>query len=694
MKKPKGLTPDIEPPTAKRIRQELVAHRHTRIDPYFWLRDDVREDKQVIEYLEAENAYTEAALAPVADLAETLFEELKSRIAPADASVPIKRDDFLYYHRYEADREHPIYCRAPVSAPDDEAVILDVNALAEGHDYYSVGALSVSDDGRWLAFTEDTVSRRQYTLRVKDLTTGEIGIDKLENTTGTLCWAGDNKTLFVVKRHHTTLRGYRVWRHTRGTLRTDDAMVFEEADDTFWLSVKRSRSKRYILISSHSTITDEVRVIDAADPTSESRPLTERLRGHEYSAWHHQSTFYIRTNWDAPNFRLMACDDDATDRSQWREVLTHKKDVLLRTIAAFDTHLVVEERKNGLRQLRIATWDDPEGGRPVPAMEPVYTAWIGANPEPHATRLRFGFSSPITPTTTFEVDLVDPVELTQLKQEKVGGGFDPAAYRTERRWAEARDGRMIPISITLPAGFEVDGTGAVYQYAYGSYGHSLDPEFRRDRLSLLDRGIAVAVCHIRGGQELGRQWYEDGKLHRKMNTFTDFIDATQFLMEEGYAHPAKVIAEGKSAGGMLMGVIANVTPGLYHAIHAGVPFVDCVTTMLDETIPLTTFEYDEWGNPNESAFYDTMMNYSPYDNVAAQDYPHMLVTTGLHDSQVQYWEPAKWVAKLRHAKTNDNLLLLLTDMSTGHGGQSGRYERYRQTAREYAFLLYTLGITA
>ncbi len=683
--------PATPPPMAKQVPKTLTAHGHERQDPWFWLRDDERDAPDVLAYLESENAYTAKALEPMQALKGRLVEEMKGRINKDDSSVPVLKDSYWYYTRFAGDAEHPIYCRRKGTMEAPEEVILDVNELAKGHDYYKVGAVSIAHGEQLLAFAEDTLSRRIYTIRFKDLKTGKILDDTLEGATGSIAWASDDKTLFWVVREPKTMRSRWVKRHTLGTKGTDDPIIHDEVDDSYYVSVSRTKSKKYVTIGLWSTLTSEVLAVDAFAPTGEFKPIVPRKDGHEYDVSHHGDYFYIRSNEGATNFRVVRAPiGNTADRGAWQEVLAHREDVLLDSIEVFDKHLVVSERKDALRQLRVIRWSD-KAEHYLTFDEPIYVARFGANPSFNTQSLRLSYSSPVTPDTVFSYDM-ETRAFAKLKQDKVLGGFTASDYVAERRWAPTRDGKRVALSIVRRRDTPVDGTAPLYQYGYGSYGHTIDPYFSATRLSLLDRGFIIATAHIRGSEALGRPWYDDGKMMAKKNTFTDFVDATRFLVKEGYGHPKRVAAAGGSAGGLLMGAVVNMAPELYTAIHASVPFVDVVSTMLDATIPLTTNEYDEWGNPEASAdAYHYMLSYSPYDNVVATDYPHMYVDTGLHDSQVQYWEPAKWVAKLRSVKTDSNLLLLDVDMSTGHSGKAGRFERFDKTAQAYAFLIYVLG---
>ncbi|MEZ4472106.1 MAG: S9 family peptidase [bacterium] len=679
------------PPVARQIPHALEIHGHTRQDPWYWLRDDERAAPEVLAWLNAENAYTRAVMKPTEALQASLFEELKGRLKKDDASVPVQRRGYWYYSRFADGKEYPIYCRRAGSMEAPEQVILDVNALAEGHAFFQVGDLEISENEQLLAWSEDDVGRRQYVLKIKDLRTGEVFADGVSQMAGDLAWAADDQTVFYVKKDETTLRPCQVWRHQLGRPAAEDVLVFDEKDEAFYVGIDRGRSRRFVEIETWSTLVSEVLVLDAADPLGTFQPVVPRSPEHEYAVWHHGDAFYIRTNWQARNFRLMKAPvATSADRSTWTEILPHRDDTFLGAVLPFDGWLAVEERKDALQTLRVIRWADGES-KAVPVDEAVFVAALapGQNPEPASTKLRYLYGSLRTPDSVFEYDMATGAR-TLLKRDEVLGGFDPANYVVERVWAPARDGARVPVSVVRRASTPIDGTAPLYQYGYGSYGYSIDPDFNPGWLSLLDRGFVVAIAHIRGGQELGRAWYDDGKMFKKMNTFNDFIDVTTHLVQQGYAAPDQVFAGGGSAGGLLIGAVMNLRPDLYRGLHAAVPFVDVVTTMLDESIPLTTGEYDEWGNPNEKASYDYMLSYSPYDNLKATAYPHLIVTTGLHDSQVQYFEPAKWVAKQRSLRTDDHLLLLDTDMDSGHGGASGRYKRYEKTALVYAFFLQIL----
>ncbi len=681
------------PPVAAVRPTALTAHGDTRTDNYFWLRE--RDDPEVIAYLDAENAYFEAETAHLRTFEDALFEEIKGRIQQDDAGVPYRLGDWLYAYRFAEGEQYPVYTRRPLGEIEDEAVILDVNALAEGHGFYSArfSEASLSPDGRLLAWAADTTGRRVYTIRFKNLETGEVLPDEIPEVTGNFVWANDNRTLFYSKQDPETLRSDRIFRHTLGTEAAADPLVYREDDDTFSTYVGKTTSDAYLVIGSSQTLTTEYRVLDADDPDGAWRVVQPRQRDHEYHVDHLDGHFYIRTNLDAPNFRLVRAPEDAPGVESWDEVIPHRADVLLEDLTLFDDFLVLSERKDGLTRLRVRPWAEGETAHYIGFDDSAYVVYVGQNPNPDTGTLRFVYQSPTTPETTYDYDMASR-ERTLLKQEAVLGGFSSAAYRAERLWAPARDGERVPVSLVYRKDlFQKDGTNPLLLYGYGSYGHSIDPGFSSTRLSLLDRGFVFAIAHIRGSQTLGRRWYEDGKLLTKKNTFTDFIDAAEYLAAEGYGDRARLYALGGSAGGLLVGAVMNMRPDLFDGIVAKVPFVDVMTTMLDDSVPLTTSEYDEWGNPNDKTYYDYMLSYSPYDNVTAQAYPNLLITTGLHDSQVQYWEPAKWAAKLRALKTDQNRLYLHTDMGAGHGGASGRFDRYRETARDYAFLLDLAGLT-
>ena len=679
-------------PVAKRKAHAMMHHGHTRVDHYYWLRDDERKDPEMLDYLARENNYTQKRLAHTEDRQEMLFEEIKGRIKKDDSSVPYLRDGNWYYHRYEQGREYPIYCRKIASLDAAEEIVLDVNIEAEKHAYYRATGLTLSDDQHLLAYGEDKISRRIYTLRVKDLRTGELLSDTIPATSGSYEWAADDNTLFYVQLEEETLRPFQLWKHRLGSNPDEDVLVFEEEDDTFGIYITRSKSREYLILQSESTLVSEARILPAADPESAFVQFLPREANHEYRIDHALGSFFVRTNHQAKNFRLVRVAPGHTqDKSAWQDVVPARDDVLFENFELFQDELVVSERRGGLVGLRVIPWSDPAAAYDIDFGEEVYVSGLETNYELNTKSLRYTYQSLATPASVFDFDM-DTRQKVLRKQEEVLGGFQSDNYLTERHWATARDGTKIPISLVYRKDLRRSGVQPLYQYGYGSYGASMDPWFSASRISLLDRGVIYAMVHIRGGEEMGRWWYDNGKLLHKRNTFTDFIDCSKYLIETGMTDENHLIASGGSAGGLLVGAVANIAPALYKAIIANVPFVDVVTTMLDESIPLTTFEYDEWGNPNEKQYYDYMLSYSPYDQIKKQDYPHLLVLTGLHDSQVQYWEPAKWVAKLRHHKSDDNRLLLHTNMEAGHGGASGRFRRFRETAMEYAFVFDLLGI--
>lgn len=680
---------DMKAPLAAKKPKELTIHGDTRIDAYYWLRE--RENPEVISYLEAENSYRESVMKDSEDFQKELFDEIVGRIKQKDESVPYRKNGYYYYSRYEEGKEYPVYCRKKGSLEAEEEILANVNEMAEGYTYFQVGGMSVSPDNRYLAIGIDTVSRRKYTIYIKDLETGNMLEDEIPVTTGGATWANDSKTLFYTLKDEETLRSKAIFRHIKGSSAADDVLVYEEEDETFGTFVFKAKSNKYLIIGSSSTLTNEYRVLSADDPLGAFTVVQPRVRGLEYNVAHYGDYFYIITNLEATNFRLMRTPVKQTEKEHWEEVIAHRKDVFLESIEIFEDFLVVEERKEGLSHLRVIPWDKGQEHY-IEMGEEVYTAWISINPDFDSKLLRYNYSSLTTPNTTFDYHL-ETREKTLLKQEEVlGGNFDPLNYEARRIYARADDGKQIPMSIVYRKGLELNRKNPTLLYGYGSYGITMDPGFRSYRLSLLDRGFVYAIAHIRGSQIYGRPWYDDGKLLKKMNTFTDFNDCAEHLIKESYTSSEHLYAMGGSAGGLLMGAVINLQPELYKGVIAAVPFVDVVTTMLDEDIPLTTSEYDEWGNPNEKTSYEYMLSYSPYDQVEAKAYPNMLVTTGLHDSQVQYWEPAKWVAKLRDMKTDNNLLLMYCNMDTGHGGASGRFEVYKETAMEYAFLLKLAGI--
>lgn len=676
------IAAEPEAPRAKRVPHQITApHGHTRTDPYYWMKE--REDLEVISYLEAENAYTKSVLNDTEALQKSLFEEIKGRIKQDESTVPYREKNYEYYQRYRKGESYPLICRRPVGTKNEE-IMFDVPAMAKGHKFYSLRAGDLTSDEKIIAFSVDTVGRRIRTLKFKDLKTGKILPDTIEKVTGNHAWANDNKTIFYTRQDLKTLRSHRIYRHLLGTPITKDVLVFEEKDETFDCSVYKTKSERFLVIGSSQTLSDEYRLIEADNPTAKARIFTPRRRNLEYGIEHLGDQFYVRTNMGAKNFRLMTTPVMETGEEHWKEVIPGRKDVYLSGIEVFKDHLVVVERHDALTRIRIR--DSKLGWHELSFGEPVYSARLGQNVQMDSEVLRFNFESLRTPGSVFDYNMRTRKK-TLLKERTVLGGFDRKNYLTERLDATARDGNKVPISLVYRKGLVKDGSAPLFLYAYGSYGSSTHAGFRSSLLSLLDRGFVYALAHVRGGQEHGRSWYEDGKLMNKKNTFTDFIDCAEHLVKEKYASRDKLFASGGSAGGLLIGAVANMRPDLFRGLIADVPFVDVVTTMLDDTIPLTTSEYDEWGNPAEKAAYHYMLSYSPYDNVAKKEYPAMLVLAGLHDSQVQYWEPAKWVARLRHEKTGNNPVLLKTDMSAGHGGASGRFDRYKESALNYAFFL-------
>ena len=691
---PAQTTPQF--PKAAPKPHPIITHGDTRADDYYYLND--RENPVVIDYLNAENTYLDQVLAPVAELKEKLFTEMKGRIKEQDESVPYKEGNYYYYSRYVTGGEYPLYCRKRGSLNGTEEVMFDGNALAKGHTYYQLGGYEVSDNDELALFCEDTVSRRLYTLRVKNLKTGEIYPEVIPNTeAGSFAWAADNKTFFYIKKDPQTLLGYQVFRHALGTDFAQDVLVYEEPDNQFYMGLERSKSKKYIIINvDHNGVATESRLLEASKPTGVFTVFLPRQKGHEYDLVHYQNKFYVRTNWQAENFRLMeVAEGQTSNQANWKEVIPHRTDVYLANMDVFVNHLVLGERKAGLTNIRVLkqnkTGNAAHDDYYLPFQDPAYVAGISYNPDFNTNVLRYGYASLTTPSSTYDYNM-DTQTATLMKQQEVLGGFDPANYTSERLFVTARDGAKVPVSLVYRKGTKKDGSAPLLQYAYGSYGINIEPGFSSTRLSLLDRGFVFALAHIRGGQEMGRKWYEDGKMLKKQNTFNDFVDVSRYLIDKKYTATNKLFAMGGSAGGLLMGAVVNQAPQLYRGVVAAVPFVDVVTTMLDETIPLTTGEFEEWGNPKQKVYYDYMKTYSPYDNVTRQAYPNLLVTTGLHDSQVQYWEPAKWVAKLRTMKTDTNQLLLHTNMEAGHGGASGRFQALKEIALEYAFILNLVGI--
>lgn len=677
---------EVVAPVATIIPYSHQEHGVSRLDNYFWLRDDNRKNSEVIDYLTQENDYTEKIMTPLANLQNSLYEEMVARQEPELESVPYFKKGFWYLSRYEQGQDYNIYCRRKGSMQAQEEVIFNCNERALGKAYYQLGELCLSTDSMLLAFSEDTVSRRQYTLRFKNLQTGELFPEAIHDVCDVV-WANDNQSLFYVKQHPETLLAYQVYKHKVGEDPATDKLVYQEQDDSFHLNLYKSRSEQFIIICADSTTTSECWILDANEPNSDFHCFLKRQRDHEYTVDHFQEQFFIRSNFTGRNFGLFTLQQQQlTDPlpEHWQPLIPAREDVLLEGYELMQNYLVVEERASGLPLLRQINFQTGQS-KTFSFNDPVYTVFSHYNPEPNSNKFRYQYTSFTTPSTVYEIDLeTGQVEL--LKQSKVMGEFNSADYQSERVWVKARDGAQVPVSLVYKKQL-FSGENPLLIYAYGSYGHSLDIAFSSANLSLLERGFVYAVAHIRGGEELGRDWYEQGKLLNKKNTFNDFVDVSKALIVKGYGDSNKVFAIGGSAGGLLMGAVINQAPELYKGVIAAVPFVDVVSTMLDESIPLTTGEYDEWGNPNNIEYYQYMLSYSPYDQVSEQDYPNLLVTTGLHDSQVQYWEPAKWVAKLRALKTDNNLLLLYTDMEAGHGGKSGRFKHFQDTAREFAFLI-------
>jgi oligopeptidase B len=680
------------PPRAEQRPFTVISPFGKREDPWYWLRDDKRTDKDMLAYLEAENAYMAAVMAPQRAAQEKLYNEIIGRLKQDDSSVPQRKNGYWYYARYETGKQYPIYARRQGSMEAAEEIIVDGNVSSTGHAFYQIANTEVSPDGRWVAIAEDTVGRRQYSIRLKDMQSGQYLPTTITNVEASLAWGNDNATLFYIRKDPQTLLGNQVYRHQRGTATDADRLVYTQEDESFYMGLGKSKSDRFIYIVSQSTVSSEYRYADANDPQFSFKVALPRERDHEYQLEDLGDRFIIRSNWKARNFRIVEAPiATVQDRSSWRDVIAHRDDAFIDSFEAFDGFLAVSERSGGLQKLRIRSWDGARNFL-MDAADAAYTMDIGNNTEQQSPLLRYVYTSPTTPSTTYDYD-VRTGQRTLLKQEPVLGSFDSRNYVAEFRFVPARDGVQVPVTLLYRKGTRLDGTAPVYQYAYGSYGYSTDPVFRSTVLSLVDRGFVYAIAHIRGGQEMGRLWYEQGRLQNKLNSFNDFIDVTRHLVKEKIADPARVFAMGGSAGGLLMGGIVNMAPALYKGIVAHVPFVDVMTTMLDESIPLTTNEFDEWGNPaSNKATHDYMLSYSPYDQIKAQRYPAMLVTSGLWDSQVQYWEPTKWVARLRTVKTDDNPLLLRTNMEAGHGGKSGRFERYQEVAEEYAFVLWQAGI--
>jgi len=695
-KSDKHMNTDLKAPSAEKQAKSLTIHNSTRIDNYFWMRltDEQKiakkkdlQTQKVEAYLNSENEYFDKVTASTNNFQKELFEEMKGRIKEDDTSVPYFRNNYYYITRFEKGSQYPIYSRKKESLEVDEEILFDVNQEAQEHEYFQLGALNVSPDNKLVAFAIDTVSRRQYTIQIKNLETGELLTDKIENTTGGSVWSNDNKTLFYTKKDPLTLRSSSIYRHVLGTDASEDVIVFEEKDETYSTYVYKTKSHKFIVIGSSSTLSSEFRIISADKPYGDWRVIQPREDNLEYSLAHYGDYFYIQTNKDdAINFKLMKTPVNKTTKENWVDVIPHRNETLLEDVSIFKNYLVIEERSNGLGKIRIKTWDGKEDYY-LPFNEETYSAGVYANPEFDTDVIRYSYNSMTTPNSVIDFNMKNQTKEVKKEQEVLGGKFDKNNYKSERVWATARDGKKVAISLVYHKDTELNKNTPLLQYAYGSYGYTISDGFSTTRLSLLDRGFVYAVAHIRGGQYLGREWYNDGKMMNKMNSFFDFIDCSKYLIENSYTSAKHLYAMGGSAGGLLMGGVSNLNPELYNGIIAAVPFVDVISTMLDESIPLTTGEFDEWGNPKEKEAYEYMLSYSPYDQVTSKEYPNMLVTTGYFDSQVQYWEPAKWVAKLRELKTDTNTLLLHTNMDVGHGGASGRFDALKETAIDYTFLL-------
>ena len=690
------MNKDVKTPKAEIQAKSLTIHNSTRIDNYFWMRltDEQKiaknkdaQTQKVEAYLNSENEYFDKVTASTNNFQKELFEEMKGRIKEDDTSVPYFRNQYFYITRFEKGSQYPIYSRKKETLEAKEEVLFNVNEEAEGHEYFQLGGLNVSPDNNLVAFATDTVSRRQYTIQIKNLETGKILSDKIENTTGGSVWSNDNKTLFYTKKDPLTLRSSSIYRHILGTDASEDVVVFEDKDETYNTYVYKTKSHKFIVIGSSSPLSSEFRIIAADKPYGEWKVIQPREENLEYSLAHYGDYFYIQTNKDnATNFKLMKTPVNKTTKENWVDVIPHREETLLEDVSIFKNYLVIEERTEGLGKIRIKTWDGKEDYY-LPFDEETYSAGVYSNPEFDTDVIRYSYNSMTTPNSVIDFNMKSQTKEIKKEQEVLGGKFDKNNYKSERVWATARDGKKVAISLVYHKDTELNKNTPLLQYAYGSYGYTISDGFSSTRLSLLDRGFVYALAHIRGGQYLGREWYNDGKMMNKKNTFFDFIDCSKFLIENNYTSAEHLYAMGGSAGGLLVGAVSNLNPELYNGIIAAVPFVDVISTMLDESIPLTTGEFDEWGNPKEKEAYDYMLSYSPYDQVAKKEYPNMLVTTGYFDSQVQYWEPAKWVAKLRELKTDDNILLLHTNMDVGHGGASGRFDALKETARDYTFLL-------
>ncbi len=687
---------DIKAPIADKQPTTLKKHGDIRTDDYFWMRltdaqknAEVKDEQtqKVYDYLNAENAFYEESTKETKEFQGQLFEEMKSRIKEDDESVPYKKNGYYYITRFKKGQQYPIYSRKKENLDAEEEIMFNVNDEAKGHEYFQLGGLSVSPNNKLTTFATDTVSRRQYFIKIKNLETGEVYPDKIENTTGGSVWANDNKTIYYTKQDPQTLRSSKIYKHVLGTNSSEDILVFEEKDETFGTFVTKTKSKKYIVLGSYNTVSTEYQVLEADNPNGEFRMIQPRERDLEYDIAHYEDHFYIKTNKDgATNFKLMKTPENKTSKENWVDVIPHREDTLFEDFSIFKDYLVLEERNEGLNKIRIKRWDNTADYY-LPFEEETYSAGVYANPEFDTDIIRYSYNSMTTPSSVLDFNMKDKSKEIKKEQEVLGGKFNKENYVSKRIWVPTRDGKKVALSIVYHKDTKLGKDTPILQYAYGSYGYTVSDGFSTTRLSLLDRGFVYALAHIRGSQYLGRDWYENGKMLNKKNTFNDFVDCSKYLIDNNYTSPEHLYAMGGSAGGLLMGAIINMNPELYNGIIAAVPFVDVISTMLDDTIPLTTGEYDEWGNPNDKEYYDYIKSYSPYDQVEAKAYPNMLITTGLHDSQVQYWEPAKWIAKLRDVKTDNNKLFLHTNMDAGHGGASGRFDALKETAEEYSFFL-------
>tara|TARA_B100001063_G_C16760700_1_gene555785 strand:- start:532 stop:2601 length:2070 start_codon:yes stop_codon:yes gene_type:complete len=680
----KHLLKKILPPSAKKIPKELKRFDSKRVDNYFWLKN--RDDSEVIEYLEKENDYFKKMTSDTEDFQEIIYKEIKNKIKEDDQSVPYFLNGYWYLTKYQKNKNYPVYLRRKSDLNSTDQILFDCNLLAEGYEYFNLSNIKISPNNKFAAYSIDTLSRRLYTIRIKNLQTGEVLNDQIINTSGGFAWANDNKTLFYTNRDSDTLRNDKILRHEIGTKSKDDKIVFHEKDNTFYTSVSKSKSDKFIIISSHSTLTSEFQFLDANKPLDNFRLFNQRKRGLEYSINHYEKFFYIITNIDnAKNYKLMKTPIGSTEYENWINVIDHRKDVLIEGIDIFKNYLVISERANGLNRINVRKWDDSESYY-LDFKSETFSLYTTTNVDFDTNILRYGFNSLTQPPSIIDFNMSTKKKTIRKQQQVLDDNFKNKNYTSERIWSQSEDGTKIPISLVYKKGLIKNNKNPLLLYGYGSYGNTIDPYFSVSRLSLLDRGFVFAIAHVRGSEYMGREWYDEGKLLKKTNTFKDFISCTKHLISEGYTNTDQTYAYGGSAGGLLMGSVINMEPELYNGVIAAVPFVDVLTTMLDETIPLTTGEYDEWGNPNNEEFYNYILSYSPYDNVKKMKYPNLLVTTGLYDSQVQYWEPAKWVAKLRELKVGENLLLLKTNMDSGHGGASGRFDALKEVAREYVFL--------